>query len=136
MKKTELRKIYKKKRQELTFDEIESLQENIYQQVFKYDFSKVKNIHIFLPIEKQKEINTYPIIDFLRSIGKQIIISKSDFSNNTLQHFIFKENAKLNISNYGIPEPIGAEKIDVKEINLVFVPMLISGLTFFLLYVK
>ncbi len=126
MKKTELRKIYKKKRQELSFDKIEKLQNNIYQQVFEYNFSDVKNIHIFLPIETQKEINTYPIITFLRDKRKKIIISKSDFSNNTLEHFFFDEKTKLVVNKYGIPEPIAAEKVNVKEIDLVFVPLLIS----------
>ena len=126
MKKTELRKIYKKKRQELSFDEIEKLQKNIYQQIFECSFSDVKNIHIFLPIETQKEINTYPIINFLRDKGKKIIISKSDFSNNTLEHFFYDENTKLEVNKYGIPEPISAEKVNVKEIDLVFVPLLVS----------
>jgi len=126
MQKAKLRNIYKKKRQELSFDEIEQLQKNIYQQVFEYDFSAIENIHIFLPIEKQKELNTYPIIDFLEKKGKQIIISKSDFSNNTLQHFVFDKNTKLLTNKYGIPEPFEAKEIDVEEIDLVFVPLLIS----------
>ena len=126
MQKAVLRKIYKKKRQELSLETIEKLQESIYQQVFEYDFSAVNVIHVFLPIEKQKEINTYPIIHFLRKKGKQIIISKSNFSNNTLQHFIFETNTKLILNAYGIPEPIDAKEINVKEIDLVFVPLLIS----------
>ncbi len=126
MIKKELRKLYKQKRKELTEVEIEKLQQSIYAQVFKTDFSNSEKIHIFLPIKKQKEIDTNPIIDFLRSINKTIIISKSDFTTNTLQHYIFDESTKLEINSYGIPEPVNAELIDVKEIDLVFVPLLIS----------
>lgn len=126
MVKKELRKLYKQKRKELTKNEIENFQQNIYAQIFQINFSNSENIHIFLSIEKQKEINTYPIINFLRSINKTIIISKSDFKTNTLQHFIFDKSTKLEINSYGIPEPINAVKIDVKEIDLVFVPLLIS----------
>ncbi len=126
MYKKELRKLYKEKRKKLTIEEIKKRQENIYKQVFAFDFSKVKNIHIFLPIKHQKEIDTYPIIAFLRKKEKNIIISKSDFSTATLQHFLLEENTELQINKYGIPEPVKAKEMPVKEIDLVFVPLLIS----------
>lgn len=126
MQKKELRKLYKQKRENLSEKEIVKIQDNIEQQVFNLNFSAINNVHIFLPIKKQKEINTYPIIDFLRKQNKQIIISKSDFSTHTLTHFIFDEKTDLEVNKYGIPEPTNAKKIDVKEIDLVFVPLLIS----------
>lgn len=126
MQKATLRSLYKKKRQELSEAEQLKLQEDIYQQIFEFDFSQAQYIHVFLPIEKQKEMNTYPIIDFLRNKNKTIIISKSNFSNHTLQHFVFDENTVLHINKYGIPEPVKAEEIDVKKIDVVFVPLLVS----------
>ena len=62
MKKNELRKIYKQKRRNLSTVEVDKLQENIYQQVFEFDFSAIKIIHIFLSIERLLEINTNPIM--------------------------------------------------------------------------
>ena len=126
MQKEILRKLYKKKRKELSPLEIEKLQESVYKQVFDYDFFGIKNVHIFLPIEKQKEINTYPIIKFLKEKGMQPIISKSNFSTNTLEHFVLKENTELFTNIYGIPEPENALAINSEEIDLVFVPLLIS----------
>lgn len=126
MQKTALRKLYKQKRQELTPATIEELQQNIYDQVFQLDFSSVNYLHIFLPIKRQIEINTYPIIDFLRTKNKQLVISKSDFKTHTLQHFIFEEQTQLIENKYGIPEPENAQEIDEKSIDLVFVPLLIS----------
>ncbi|MBS9773942.1 MAG: 5-formyltetrahydrofolate cyclo-ligase [Tenacibaculum sp.] len=126
MNKNQLRKLYKQKRKDLTEEQINLLQKNIYNQVFTLNFSLVNTIHIFLPIEKQNEINTYPIIDFLREKNKKIVISKSNFTNNTLEHFVFDEKTELEVNKYGIPEPINAKKIDVNEIDLIFVPLLIS----------
>ncbi|MFY7672729.1 5-formyltetrahydrofolate cyclo-ligase [Tenacibaculum sp. MEBiC06402] len=126
MKKFELRKLYKQKRKELSDDEIMSLQEKMYAQIFKLDFSDVENVHIFLPIERQKEINTYPIIAFLRSKNKSIIVSKSDFVTTKLTHFLLEKDTELKISEYGIPEPENAKEVNVKDIDLVFVPLLIS----------
>ena len=126
MIKSELRKLYKQKRKDLNQVEIDQFQENIYQQVFEYDFSNLKTIHIFLSIEKQNEINTYPIIDFLLLNNKSVVVSKSNFKDNTLSHFLFDRTTTLQVNHYGIPEPINAKKIDVKNVDLVFVPMLIS----------
>ena len=126
MKKQELRKIYKQKRKALSAVEVKNLQENIYKQVFEFDFSSTETIHIFLSIEKLLEINTNPIIDFLLLKNKTIVVSVSDFSTNTLKHFLFDRETKLKISSYGIPEPINGIEIDAKKIDLVFVPLLIS----------
>ena len=126
MIKSELRKLYKEKRNNLSKENIKSSQENIYKQVFKYDFSSVSTIHIFLSIERHKEINTNPIIDFLLLNNKKVIVSKSNFKDNTLSHFLFDRTTTLEINHYGISEPINAKGIDVKQIDLVFVPLLIS----------
>lgn len=126
MRKEALRKIYKQKRAKLSLQEIEVLQAQIYEQVFKFDFSDLQNIHIFLSIKKQQEIATLPIINFLRKKGKTIICSKSNFTTNTLTHYILKEDTLLKQNKYEIPEPENATKFDVKKIDLVFVPLLIS----------
>ena len=126
MDKKTLRKLYKQKRKELSELEVRQLHESIYKQVYALEYSNVRSAHIFLPIEKQKEINTYPIIEFLRRKEIKIIISKSDFSDATLTHYLFEEDTKLQINPYGIPEPIDAKGFDVREIDLVFVPLLIS----------
>jgi len=126
MLKKELRAIYKEKRKILTSEEIARFQESINKQIYEFDFSDIKTIHVFLPIEKQKEINTYPIIQFLQKQQKTLVVSKSCFKTSTLEHFIFDSQTVLETNKYGIPEPINAKKIAVKEIDLVFVPMLIS----------
>jgi 5-formyltetrahydrofolate cyclo-ligase len=126
MKKQELRKIYKQKRKELSSIEIDCCQENIYQQVFDFNFYKINTIHIFLSIERLLEVNTNPIIDFLLLENKTIVVSVSNFSTNILTHFLFDRKTKLKVSSYGIPEPINGIEIDAKKIDLVFVPLLIS----------
>ena len=126
MKKAELRKIYKQKRQELSFDAIQKLQENIYQQIYELDVSNIKTIHIFLTLAKFKEIDTKPIIDYFRSKNIKIVVSKSDFKNNTLTHFYLEKDTIIELNKYGIPEPKNAKQVSEKELDLVFVPLLIS----------
>lgn len=126
MKKEELRRLYKLKRKELPVDIIQQYQESIYKQVFQLEFSSIKNIHIFLSMENMKEIDTFPIIHFFRKKQKKIIVSKCNFENNTLSHFLLEENTVLKTNKFGVPEPVNAKEINIKEIDLVFVPMLIS----------
>ncbi|WP_430928421.1 5-formyltetrahydrofolate cyclo-ligase [Polaribacter marinivivus] len=126
MLKTELRKIYKQKRNDLTFEEIQKRQENIYQQIFDLDISKITTIHIFLSLTKFKEIDTEPIINYFRSQNVKIVVSKSDFTNNSLTHFYLEKDTEIELNKYGIPEPVNAVQVCEIELDLVFVPLLIS----------
>ena len=126
MLKTELRKIYKQKRNDLTFEEIQKRQENIYQQIFDLDISKITTIHIFLSLTKFKEIDTQPIINYFRSQNKKIVVSKSDFINNSLTHFYLEKDTAIALNKYGIPEPVNAVQVSESKLDLVFVPLLIS----------
>ncbi|WP_296638306.1 5-formyltetrahydrofolate cyclo-ligase [Polaribacter sp.] len=126
MLKTELRKIFKQKRQDLSFSDTQNLQQNIYQQIYDLDISSVKIIHVFLTLEKFKEIDTKPIIDYFRSKNIQIVVSKSNFINNTLTHFYLENDTQIELNKYGIPEPKNAVQAKEIDLDIVFVPLLIS----------
>lgn len=126
MLKSELRKIFQQKRQDLSFAEIQKLQQNIYQQIYDLDISSVKIIHIFLTLEKFKEIDTEPIIDYFRRKNIQIVVSKSNFINNTLTHFYLENDTQIELNKYGIPEPKNAVQAKEIDLDIVFVPLLIS----------
>ena len=126
MKKQELRKKYKQKREALTESEIVRFQENIYQQIYELDLSNIVNVHLFLSLKKFKEIDTQPIINYFRANGKRIVVSKSNFKNNTLTHYYLEENTIVQLNKYGIPEPVNATEVLEKEFDLIFVPLLIS----------
>lgn len=126
MTKSALRKIYKQKRNAFTFEEIQKLQGNIYNQIYNLDISKVKNVHLFLTLNKFKEIDTEPIINFFRSKNKQIVVSKCNFKDNTLSHYYLEEHTVLELNKFGVPEPVNAKKVYEKELDLIFVPLLIS----------
>lgn len=126
MKKQKLREIYKQKRNDLSFDEIIKLQENIYQQVYNLDISEVKNVHLFLSMRKFKEIDTAPLISYFRNKNKRIVVSKCNFKDHTLSHFYFEKDTVLELNKYGVPEPVNAVLVNEIELDLIFIPMLIS----------
>ena len=90
MQKAQLRKIYKQKRADLSLETINKLQENIYKQIFEIDVAEVSKVHLFLTLERFKEIDTRPIINYFRSKNKRIVVSKTDFANNILTHFLYQ----------------------------------------------
>lgn len=126
MKKQELRKLYKQKRAALTADQIAGFQKSIYQQIYAIDISNVSYVHLFLSLTKFKEIDTQPIINYFRQKDKKIVVSKSNLKNNTLSHYYLEENTLLEQNAYGVPEPVNAKKVAEKELDLIFVPLLIS----------
>lgn len=125
MLKSDLRKLYKQKRNSLTQTEKEKLQENIYQQIFGLKTDNISTVHLFLSMRKFNEVDTKPIIDFFRDKAKRVIVSRCNFEDDTLSHFYFEKDTKLELNKFGVPEPINAEQANVKDIDLVFVPMLI-----------
>jgi 5-formyltetrahydrofolate cyclo-ligase len=128
MKKQELRALYKQKRKDLTKIQIKGLQENIYQQMYSLDLSKVNNVHVFLSIPKFKEIDTVPLISYFRNRNKRIVISKCNFKDNTLSHFYFEDDTVLALNKFGVPEPVNAEPALENDLDLIFVPLLISDI--------
>lgn len=126
MKKNDLRIQYKQRRKDLSNVQKEELEQNIYQQVFNIEITNIKNVHLFLSMEKFNEINTTPIIKFFRDLDKKIIVSRCNFHDDSLTHYLLDENTKLELNKFGVPEPVNAKEVNVKEIDLVFVPLLIS----------
>jgi len=125
MTKKQLRELYKDKRKKISFLDKELKSEKIANQLLKLNIWDRNIFHIFLTIKKQNEINTEFILSILNEKNKQTVISKSDFSNNTLSHFLFTQQTKIKINSFGIPEPFDGKKIFSQQIEVVYLPLLI-----------
>lgn len=124
MNKKELRKKYKAMRSLLTAEEVDVKSAAIANQLLKLDIWHYENYHVFLPIEKLNEVNTEYILHILQGKDKNIIISKSNFEDCSMKHYLLTDNTKLKTNKWGIPEPINGILIDPKIIDVVFVPLL------------
>ncbi len=124
MDKTNLRKKYKEFRAVLSPDEIDSKSIQIANNLLKLDIWDYEYYHIFLPITKQKEIDTSYILSILQGKDKHIIVSKSDFRETTMKNYLLTDNTKLVINSYGIPEPENGIEIPYEKIDVIFVPLL------------
>lgn len=124
MNKKEIRKKYKDLRSLLSAEELEEKSLAIANQLLKLAIWQKTYYHLFLSIEKQKEINTEYILQILAGKDKEIVISKSDFETRRMNHFLLTDNTKIIKNDYGIPEPVDGLEVPVAKIDVVFVPLL------------
>ncbi len=124
MNKIELRQIYKAKRQALSEQQVEDMSIEIANQLLQIDIWDKTYYHVFLSIVSQKEVNTEFILHILSGKNKEIVVSKSDFSNLKMTHFLLTDNTTIKINQYNIPEPIDGLEVPVDKLEVVFVPLL------------
>jgi 5-formyltetrahydrofolate cyclo-ligase len=124
MKKEELRKIYYQKR--LLVDEIQrkKLIKKILQELKKHTLVN-KYVSIYLPIKRNNEIDTYPIIELIEKMGGKIIVPKSNFQTGVMTHYLFTKKTRLKLNEFGIPEPIEEKAVQNSQIDIVLLPLLI-----------
>lgn len=124
MLKAEARKFYRTQRKTFTKEEVVHKSEMIFDKIKVFDFSSAQTFHIFLPIEKNNEINTYPIIDWLFQQNKTVVLPLvvgDDMINCKVE-----QGFKTELNSLQIPEPIDYTTIDSSAIDVVFVPMFVT----------
>ena len=124
MTKSEIRKKYKSLRKSLSESEIDNRSLAISNELLKLSIWGKSFYHIFLTIEEQKEVNTEYILNILSGKDKNIVISRSNFEDYSMSHFLLSDSTKLKKNKYNIPEPIDGIEISISKIDVVFVPLL------------
>lgn len=128
MTKPEFRKRYLEKRKNLT--EVEFIQYNLqlYHLFFThFDLSFKKVIHLFLPMAKNNEPDTWQIIDRIRRefAHIRIAIPRVNNTNDTLENFYFEGLHAIENNAWGIPEPNGGHPVLSHDIDMVLTPLLV-----------
>lgn len=126
MNKDELRKIYKEKRNGIPSEALEAMSMAIANNVLRLNIWKFSNYHLFLPIERLKEINTEYILQILFGKDKNVVLSRSNLENNSMKHYLLTDNTVIKKNKWGIPEPENGLEIQPGEIDVVFVPLLVA----------
>ena len=128
MLKKELRLNFTTRRKKFSQEEVNAFSNSIGHLVRKIPIWDQQNYHIFLSIEKNKEIVTTPIINFLRQQNKRIIVPKINDSQE-LDSIVLLPDTRLEENHWCIPEPSDGSEIDPKMIDVVFVPLLVFDKT-------
>lgn len=126
MTKQELRKEYLKKRLTLSDSEYEHHNQQLAIKFFNHiDLTSVKKLHVFLPLVKNKEPNTWLLIHAIQNDfpAIEIIVPKAKLLGE-MDHYVFKNEDQLVLNSWGIPEPVTGNLVSPVEIDLVIVPLL------------
>lgn len=124
MLKSELRKKYRLLREKLSAQEIEDLSLAIANQLVKLPIWDFRYFHVFMPIAEKKEVDTEFILHVLAGKDKETVVSKSDFENSCMTHFLLTDGTQFKKNAYGISEPVDGLEVPASKIDLVFVPLL------------
>jgi 5-formyltetrahydrofolate cyclo-ligase len=130
MLKAELRKIYLARQKSLSTEERLEASRKISENLFRdFDFSRIRFLHCFLPIEKFNEIDTRLIFERVwREFPRiETLVPRVDFQTNEIENLRFKPETELVQNAWQISEPLHDEKnekVETEKIDLVLVPLL------------
>jgi 5-formyltetrahydrofolate cyclo-ligase len=127
MTKSELRKIYLKKQKSLSNAERDEKSRRIAARFFEnFNLENTQFLHVFLAIEKYREIETSFVFKRLWNDFPEIttVVSRVDFQTMTLESVKFTPETKLVPNKWQIFEPIDKELIETGKLDAVLVPLL------------
>ncbi len=126
MNKAKIRAEVKKKRAELSEEQLLDGSVKIHQRFLKFlkQRPEIRHIHVFLSIERLKEVDTFPLLDDLLGRGYLLYTSILDPNEGSLKHVKLENLEELLIDDWGIPIPKKVEEVPIDAIQLVMVPLL------------
>lgn len=127
MKKSELRQQYLTLRAALSEAEYQKRNQQVVAQFSqKYPFEQFRIVHCFLPAERQREVDTWPIIHRLWTMPSvRVVAPRCSLQDGTLTHHELKPDTVLETNRWGIPEPVAESPAYLPQhIDLVLVPLL------------
>ena len=102
--------------------EVEDLSKSIFKQFLgAFDMSKVKNVHIFLPIKQKNEVSTWDFIEYFWKEGMSVFVPK--MAQNEIKTIQLKPGTPLKENDWGILEPEDDFVEDIKY-DIVITPLL------------
>lgn len=127
MDKASLRKQFLEKRQCLSRSQYWILMDNLLDQIKSFDWSKYNFVHLFLPIKKHQEVDTFSILNYFKHNYPQlqIVIPRTNFETFEMENVLYDHDHTVLVRNkFDIPEPIYGRIVANDQIDLVFVPLL------------
>ena len=122
MLKGDLRLLYTKYRNELSFKELDDSSLQIANGTLELPIWSFDYFHLFLPITAKKEVNTTFLLSILQGRDKHVVIPKMD--GERLNHFLLTEATVLQTNKWNVPEPVNGVLVEPENIEVVFLPLL------------
>ena len=124
--KNELRQDYRQLRKQLSGDEVNDLSRKITTQLGTWLEGQegLTHFHLFFPISKFKEVNTFYIQQLLEQQDKTLFTSQVNREENRLDTLQLPPEASFFLDEWGIPVPQESVRVTATKIQVVFVPLL------------
>jgi 5-formyltetrahydrofolate cyclo-ligase len=125
--KASLRKQFLELRLNLPRSAYWKLTEEIMDQVKLIDWSEFGVVHVFLPIRKHNEVDTFSILNYFKLDYPElkIVVPRTDFEKLEIHSILYDHTYTiLGRNKYDIPEPIHGTTVPAEEIDAIFIPLL------------
>ena len=80
-------------------------------------------IHSYIPIEKNREVDTIPLVKKWIKQEQKLAVPKSDFTTLEMEHILLTDLDQLVEQKMGILEPVRGETAHPRDFDLIIVPM-------------
>ena len=127
MLKKEARKIYNKKRQEISYSDRLKWDDLILINFQTIEIPFLDSVFSFYPMEDGNEVNVFIITDYLhfRNPSLKICYPKMEIQEPNMEAISCKADTVFQANAINILEPLESEIIDPQDIDLVLIPMLV-----------
>ncbi|GAA0878562.1 5-formyltetrahydrofolate cyclo-ligase [Algoriphagus jejuensis] len=124
--KKDLRSAYRQLRKGLQPAVIEANSQAINLQFLTWlaDKSHLQHFHLFFPIDRFNEVNTFYILESLEQMEKTLYTSQVNKGETELETLKLPKEAAFFLDEWGIPVPQESLKVSPAKIEVVFVPLL------------
>ncbi|MBN7813212.1 5-formyltetrahydrofolate cyclo-ligase [Algoriphagus sp. H41] len=124
--KQDLRSAYRQLRKSLQPAVVEAKSQAINQQFLKWleQRSHLQHFHLFFPIDRFNEVNTFHIKESLEQLGKTLYTSQVNRAATELETLKLPQDAAFFLDEWGIPVPQESIMVSPAKIEVVFVPLL------------
>ncbi len=123
MTKAELRKIYKERRSQLSAEQRRGLSAKICANVIAaFGFEHGSCVHVFMPIEFQREVDTLLLIKHFWENGVRVFVPK--VVPDDIESVEITPDTQFIKNKWGIPEPEISSPSVINHFDYVFTPLL------------
>ncbi|UOQ53812.1 5-formyltetrahydrofolate cyclo-ligase [Hymenobacter cellulosivorans] len=101
--------------------------QQVAEQLFKETYlTRLRAVHVFLPIQRQRELDTWAIIRrFWREFPQvRIVVPVMQEDGLSLRHYLLTPQTELAENAWDVPEPLNAEEVAPQELDAVLLPLL------------
>ncbi len=127
MNKAQLRPLYIEKRRQYTPEEIQWKSLQIAMNFFsRFNLENIRYLHVFLPIIRQNEPDTWTIIQRITKNypAVQIVVPRANLHTLNMESYLYEPGVALQANKWGIYEPINARLIEASAIDMILLPLL------------